>query len=706
MIGSRDNRKEWLFLLSILVFAFSIRLWNINWSLPEIYEEAYPFHIAWKFWNWDGQGFDFNPHFFNYPALTFYVQFLVQTFHYLIGSVLGLYPNVQAYHQAYVNDPSTFIVLGRLVSVFFDVSTIIVLYIIARKYFDKFVAFLVALLLSLNPIHLKQSHVISVDSALTFFSVLSLYFILKLYNQPKKKWYILSGVAIGLATASKYNGAILLIVLLTAHLMQSISRNTKQSIVSLNFLIAIALSGIVFIVINPFILTHFDEFYYSFSFEQYHVATGHLGIDPSQNTSSYYFFDTIPSSVGIPIAIAAGFFFGYVVYKRKKESIILVLFPVIYLGVLVSWEMRAERYALPVLPFIVLFGSAGIVAAGRLLREKYVNKISPVFLRFIVIPILGFVCVVPPAIGVLKYQNTYLLPDTRTLAKEWMKKNMPPGKTIATLPLGMELKERNYFIVPIPFHPVLPQSVEPFYHLDLYRNFDYIIGSSFDYDRYVLDTQQYKTFINFYDSLRTTCKLLHEISPNEKRNGPTFWFFQPTPDSNQHTLDERIVNRLEQVENKQNLVNFAGKIGTIFSLKGFLGKSEQMFRLAVKYDGEHLEARRQLVLILLRQEKKEEALKHMNFYLQRNPEDGELLAARGEILLGLGQLNESEKDLMRAIAVNKNLESAYLNLTIIYGITAEKEKMIGILERYLTILPPNSERYNLVVSQIEKVKTF
>jgi len=131
-----------------------------------------------------------------------------------------------------------------------------------------------------------------------------------------------------------------------------------------------------------------------------------------------------------------------------------------------------------------------------------------------------------------------------------------------------------------------------------------------------------------------------------------------------------------------------------------------MFRLAVKHDSDHVEARKQLSLVLIRQGKKEEALEHLNIYLRQNSNDDELLAARGEILIGLGRLDEAEKDLLRAIEINKTLESAYLNLTIIYGFVEDKERMLGILERYLTILPPNSERYNLVLSQIEKVRTF
>src|SRR5512140_3232899 len=70
-------RERWL-LAVILLVALGIRLWHLTWGLPDVYEEGYPFHNAWAYWNWGQAGFQFNPHFFHYPALSFHIQFVVQ----------------------------------------------------------------------------------------------------------------------------------------------------------------------------------------------------------------------------------------------------------------------------------------------------------------------------------------------------------------------------------------------------------------------------------------------------------------------------------------------------------------------------------------------------------------------------------------------------------------------------------------------------
>ena len=86
-----------MILLAILLAGTLLRLWYINWSLPDLYEEATPLVKSWKMWNWGGSGFAFNPHFFNYPALTFYLNFLLQSLQFVTGFLLGIYRNLAAY---------------------------------------------------------------------------------------------------------------------------------------------------------------------------------------------------------------------------------------------------------------------------------------------------------------------------------------------------------------------------------------------------------------------------------------------------------------------------------------------------------------------------------------------------------------------------------------------------------------------------------
>ncbi len=149
-----NEKKERTGFLFILFTGIVLRLWQIGWGLPEIFEEAFPFHIAAKFWNWNGSGYDFNPHFFNYPALTFYLTFAVQAAQFGIGHLLGIYPTLVSFG----NDVSSSIVVIRLLSIAFDAGTIVTAYKLTRTMFGSATALLTAGLIAVNTLHIKQAH--------------------------------------------------------------------------------------------------------------------------------------------------------------------------------------------------------------------------------------------------------------------------------------------------------------------------------------------------------------------------------------------------------------------------------------------------------------------------------------------------------------------------------------------------------------------
>src|SRR5271169_5766437 len=179
--------QEYRILIAVLLGGAVLRCWSIQWGLPDLYEEATPMMTAFKFWNWNGSGFTFNPHFFNYPALTFYIHFIAQWIHYGIGHLLGYYPNQEAFGK----DLPALVVTARIVTALFDLGTIAALYILARRVIGETTAMIAAGLLAINPLHIKQSHLIQVDTPLTFFCVVAMIFLYHCYRDRGASWYYL-----------------------------------------------------------------------------------------------------------------------------------------------------------------------------------------------------------------------------------------------------------------------------------------------------------------------------------------------------------------------------------------------------------------------------------------------------------------------------------------------------------------------------------
>jgi len=704
------NLSHRILLFLILIISVVIRIWNINWDLPEIYEEAYPFRTAWNFWNWNGTGFDFNPHIFNYAALSFYFQFVIQVIHFGAGWIVGLYSNLQAFHQAFDQDPTSFIIMARLGSVVFDIGTIIITYYLGKLVFGKTPALLASAFISVNVLHIKESHLVNVDTPLTFFIMLSIFCIYQVYHIGSRRWYLLSGLCIGLAAATKYTGALLIPFLLIVHLIK-IKPITQavRSLTRIDILSAIGLSGVVFILLNPYIIISFKEFYERLSFLSYNVISyGHLGVVSSESTIGFYLLHSIPLHIGLPLMAAVAASIIFMLSRKQKHELILLIFPLLYLTVISLWEYRADRYLLPLFPIFMLIGSFGFVSFCDWLRKKLQRQfpeglVQSKLFRYSWQTGLGLLLIIPMIQSVNWYQTSHSLPDTRTIAEDWIIKNVPTGIGIATTQFGMELSNDRFRILRIPYHPVMQQALVGFYKTDWYRDLDLIIGSSFDYGRYALEPEKYKEFIQFYDSLKSQCSLLQEFKPDGNQNGPTIWLYRPRPIENE-IFHPELLKGLDILAETSFVVSFLEKLAFILYSKGKMLKSEQLMRTSVLIDPTNTRILKEYAWNLFQLGKLKEALMVVNRSLQLNPNKAEMIALRGSILLRSGNLNEAEENLAQALTLNDRLEIAYLDLELLYRASKNTQKAVDILTRYLKILPPESETAKLTIEHIQELK--
>ncbi|MBI5214962.1 MAG: glycosyltransferase family 39 protein [Ignavibacteriae bacterium] len=697
------------YILLILGVGIAVRLWNINWSLPFIYEEAYPFRTAWNFWIWGKPGFDFNPHIFNYAALSFYVQFLIQVLHFAVGTIFGIYSNLEAFHQAFETDTTSFLIHARMASLVFDVGTMLVTYLFVMRNFRKPAAFLSAIFLAINPLHIKETHLVNVDTPLTFFVLLGVFCIFQVYHSPSRKWYLLSGLCIGLAMATKYTGAFLFAGLVFAHVLRSSS--IKEAFISLKSS-HLTFSGIIalaiFFLLNPYIILSFDEFFHRVSFIYYNVISyGHLGVVSSESSIAFYLFQSIPSHLGIPLTLTIVGTIFYLMWKREKQSFLLLFFPLIYLIVIAQWEYRADRYILPIVPLLTIIGTIGTITLwnqinakikGREDSNKKLAFVTPAILLVLVL-VLSF----PMALHSYEYQRSQSLPNTRTVAREWILKNIPSQSSVAMVPFGMELPPNKFIQINIPYHPVTPHALLPFYDARWFTDVDILICSSYDYDRYALEPEKYGAFLKFYSVIKSQCLLVHEIKPEQHQNGPTVWLYHP-PQSTEELFDMNLVRGLGILAETTLVTTFLDRLAYSLFSKGKLQKSEQLMEHALMFDPLNLRLLKELTWTLFRLGKFERALSYSQLSLNIEPKQAEVIALEGGSLLRLNRFEEAEQRLLYALTINDKFEFPYLDLEMMYRKTRNISKQIDILKRYQSILPNESEATFLVQQRIEELQ--
>jgi tetratricopeptide (TPR) repeat protein len=591
----------------------------------------------------------------------------------------------------------------------FEVGTVLLTYQIAKQFSGSIGALFAAWVLAVNPLLIKESHLVNVDTPLTFFVMLSVYYSIRLLTHPTRKNFVFVGVVIGLATATKYTGALLLSLLLGVHLLRS--QSIKEAFLPsrvFSVLLSTVVACFTFAIFNPYIFFDYQNFLVDFSFEQSHMASGHFGLSQDANAIEFYLWNSLHDSIGWVLGILLVVSLFLIVYKAEKKSILLLVFPILYGAIILSWKMRADRYILPLVPFFIVFASIGFSSLVQHLSnqlDRY-SKLQRTFVlrRPAIAVMLALLVSVESVYASLEYQRSYTLPDTRALAKEWITKNLPANSYVAMAPLGINLPP-GYIEVPIPYTFIEFDRYAPFYDARWYRDCDLVVGSTFDYSRLMQEPDKYAEFLTyFYDSLRTNYQLSSEIEPVGSQMGPRIWLYQPRVANKDSLFPASLLERLDLIRSHELLRIFSQGIASALYAKGLKLKSNQLLYKAALVDSSltHVE----IASRLYDEGKFIEALPEIENALTFSPNDASLNVLRGQTLLELDRAEEARDAFEMGISLGDQTEDTYVGLAIAYYKEREKQKGIEILENYLKTLKPGTDQSNSVTQKLNELRSL
>src|SRR5215207_7756563 len=106
--------------------------------------------------------------------------------------------------------------IGRTLSGFFDLATILFLFLIGRRLFNAKVGLLAAGLLSLSVLNIQLSHFYTVDTFANLFVIATIYFVLRANSTERWFDHVLMGLMFGLGLASKISVLTLAIPILVS----------------------------------------------------------------------------------------------------------------------------------------------------------------------------------------------------------------------------------------------------------------------------------------------------------------------------------------------------------------------------------------------------------------------------------------------------------------------------------------------------------
>lgn len=424
------DRRAHLFLCFILMAGFAMRIISISYGLPRAgYFSSDEIDVVSRTLSL-ATG-ELKPHHFSKPAFMNVLLLFVYGTVFLFCRIFGIIKGVADFERLFIQNPTVFYFTARLLSVASATATIYLCYRLGRKLRDVKTGLIAAFLLALCFTTVSLAHVAKEDSLLVFLAYATLLVSIRAGEAGKAGLYFLSGLMVGFATATKYNGIIAIIFpfLFMPHFFEERMRTFKELLFVLAGLLAGICIGIPYLAIHPFgfirgVLT-------STIFRQFRWETFWLGSET--NYGLRFFINMFVLEMGWIfsfVACASVLFALAVIYKGCRRGrgearnhdfqMLTPLLLFLFLN-LFSIKLSGHRdlhYILPMTPALSLL-------TAFFLTSDFFR------LRGVTMVFVCIVLVIFPFYRALKFDAETTGEDTRIIADRWITEHVPTSGKIA-----------------------------------------------------------------------------------------------------------------------------------------------------------------------------------------------------------------------------------------------------------------------------------
>jgi len=476
----------WLGLSLIIIVAAAFRFYGLAW------DGGYLFHPderkillvaselrlpsnALEFFSTDSP---LNPKFFAYGSFPIYLL-----------KLLSVFAPTPALAAPWREDFIGRALLGRALSALFDLGTIALTFLLARRLYDATTGLLAAACLALTVLHIQLAHFYAVDTLLTMLVVATMYFAARFAQTRARRDRLAMSVAFGLAMATKVSALPLVVPIVVAVLRrerESGRQGEQEKILPVspsprlrNWLnqfwsaraplariLVVAL--VVFIVTQPYALLDPIRYLGQVGTESL-VARGWLDYPYTRQYADTlpYVYPIAQSSVwgmGLPLGIFAWLGSALFVWRgwraRDWRDGFILAWALVYFVIVGGQYAKHLRYLLPLLPFLFVM-AASAFKGSRFAVSRFTPHAS--HLTYYVLRIAYSVILVTTFVYALAFVSIYAREHPWLTISRWIYANIPARATMAiehwdeVLPVPMRLGETarapgDYTLLTLPMY--------------------------------------------------------------------------------------------------------------------------------------------------------------------------------------------------------------------------------------------------------------
>jgi hypothetical protein len=425
-------------LLLILFCSLLLNTWGIDWGFG---------------WNPDGfswhpdeltprssgmvDRWSLNPHAFTYGPFHYYeVMFLAVIPAKIVARVLKSIGGDHAHSFPVAADWQWWwsrgpLLFSRILSGLFAAGTVLLVYLLALKLFDRKAALISAMLLGVSMSFVVYAHFATVDMSSTFWFTLSCLMSVYVWSIGGRRWSAFSGLTAGLAGAVKYLGGLAVVPLLLAHVLRE--KRTRSYL-----LFAMLMVAVGFLLGSPVVLFSFIEFLEGASKELFYNAAR-----PADRTlGRWALLAFLKDAVGLPMFLVStcGLLYSVKLLRaedeRAKVLSVWSMFLPFSLIIIIGSRYISLWYTLPIIPFLSILN-------GKMFGDLLKSEVKAV--RTASLVALG---------AVASYSLVYTIGadlqfvrDSRYIAAEWIADNVPSGSKIEVVCCGIPIPRNGYSVV-------------------------------------------------------------------------------------------------------------------------------------------------------------------------------------------------------------------------------------------------------------------
>ena len=496
-----DMRRSGLTLAAVVGVAAALRFWGLADGLPHA-PGADESELMARAVGMMKTG-DFNPHVFDDPGFYIHVQLIVACLRFLVGATFGEWQSLAQVSAA------DFYLWGRGLTAVLGTATVLLLHQAGMRWGTRY-ALLAAGLLAVMPLHVRESHYVLTDVPVTFFVTLTLVLSLRAHESARAWAFAVAGGAAGLAAATKYPGALAMLLPLVAVWMTPGARPSRAA----GALAVMAAAAAAFLAAAPYTILDLPAFLDGYAGLTAR-SSGETPVEPAWLT----YLEHLRLGLRTPafLLAAAGLILGIVRVARGPGRVrwtLAVLFPVAYFLFVSRHTPVVGRHLLPLGPFVCLLAALAVVSGVSLLRRFDIGR-AP---RTALIGALTVAALLPPAIRSVAFDLDLGRTSTIEQAHAWIDAHLPKGARVAIETRQLQLPDA-YQTINVPrlvdtFHS--PGSYEQYVE----EGFEYVVASSAGYGRALEAPNEHPRDHAAYMAIFEQSREVARFTPSRSHPGP------------------------------------------------------------------------------------------------------------------------------------------------------------------------------------------